>query len=460
MAIANIAAAAAAGGSTSAPARDVAEESGGDEFSGAIAAAETVAAQAGQKPVAGIPQQQEGETKVAQAGGVQAQATGRIDRAIPQQAGGSSENASLIQKMAVSSNTGVDIAGLKPWSPDWVFEGGMNRNPAQKTLIGDQAGGGSADASEGLEQLLRQSGAIMADSPDERIATAPGLPGSASMKGVAARTLGGDDFISVRQASAPRGQVPSAIGAQPAIQVPSAGTTLPTAIEPVVEGRSAKAKLPDTLGLVNPHESGTGQKAGVLPFPAMADAVRMDGAVVPGSMGRTRLDSESVGGIAQSIRQLGSGGEVRIRLKPDHLGEISLRVSTGGRAGSEVGLQIHASDERARKILEESLGSLRESLATQNLSLAHVDVRVAEQPSGSAQTGADSGGDRPGLAGQQQFSSNSGDGSRRNSGGDGASGAEAGTSRAPAKAASRSATAFGGGGGTRAMASNRLDVIA
>ena len=214
MAIANIAAAAAAGGSTSAPARDVAEESGGDEFSGAIAAAETVAAQAGQKPVAGIPQQQEGETKVAQAGGVQAQATGRIDRAIPQQAGGSSENASLIQKMAVSSNTGVDIAGLKPWSPDWVFEGGMNRNPAQKTLIGDQAGGGSADASEGLEQLLRQSGAIMADSPDERIATAPGLPDSASMKGVAARTLGGDDFISVRQASAPRGQVPSAIGAQ------------------------------------------------------------------------------------------------------------------------------------------------------------------------------------------------------------------------------------------------------
>jgi flagellar hook-length control protein FliK len=187
--------------------------------------------------------------------------------------------------------------------------------------------------------------------------------------------------------------------------------------------------------------------------------MKMDGSVVAGSMSQNRLNSESVGGIAQSIRQLGNGGEVRIRLKPDHLGELHLKVMTGGKSGSEVGLQIHASDDQAKKILEESLGSLRESLASQNLSLAKVDVQVA-QPSSSANLGNDSNQDRPGLAGQQNFSSNSGDGNRGNSSQGRSSGADTAPAGGTVKATPRQAAAFGGGGAARAVASSRLDVIA
>jgi len=102
------------------------DESVDEDFSGAVAAADLVAASGtrpdGRKAVletaaqVGVPnlksQKDEGQ--------VQALATGKIDRMIPRNAGGGSEASSLIQKMAVSSNTGVDIAGLKPWSPDWV----------------------------------------------------------------------------------------------------------------------------------------------------------------------------------------------------------------------------------------------------------------------------------------------------------------------------------------------------
>jgi len=448
-----------------------ADESGGEEFSGAVAAADLVAAQAGQKPVdvvkLGVPHQD--QQVAALSGGIQAAASGKLDRAVPGNAGGSSENASLIQKMAVSSNTGVDIAGLKPWSPDWVFEGGMNKHPSQKTLIEDPARGGSAGALESLEQLLQQSGATMAGSPDGQMA-AGGVPMGAQQMGVAqaganakglpgAKTLGSDDFVNVRQASMMSKQAKGAVGTEQAIAMPGSGLKSPNAAEPAAELKDKKAKLPDTLGLIHP-QAGKNEGPNVLPFNAGANAMKVDGSVVAGSMSQNRLNSESVGGIAQSIRQLGNGGEVRIRLKPDHLGELHLKVMTGGKAGSEVGLQIHASDDRAKKILEESLGSLRESLAAQNLSLAKVDVQVA-QPSSSANLGNDSNQDRPGLSGQQNFSSNSGDGNRGNSARDGSSGSDTASARGTVKAAPRqAAAAFGGGGTARAVASSRLDVIA
>jgi flagellar hook-length control protein FliK len=67
------------------------------------------------------------------------------------------------------------------------------------------------------------------------------------------------------------------------------------------------------------------------------------------------------------------GGEMRVRLKPENLGELNLRVIANG---NHVGLQIQASDERAKKIIEESLGYLKESLSAQKLSLGQVDLTV------------------------------------------------------------------------------------
>ena len=100
------------------------------------------------------------------------------------------------------------------------------------------------------------------------------------------------------------------------------------------------------------------------------------GHVVPGSMTRNRLSSEAVIGLSSGVKSLAGngGGEIRIRLRPDNLGELNLKVTT---LGNQVGLKIQASDEGARKIIEETLGSLKEKLATQNLSLGRVEITLA-----------------------------------------------------------------------------------
>ena len=106
-------------------------------------------------------------------------------------------------------------------------------------------------------------------------------------------------------------------------------------------------------------------------------AVELTGHVTTGAMAKSRLSSESLMGMTSSIRTIAgngvtpSAGEMRIRLNPDHLGELSLKVSTRGK---EVGLQIRASNEEAKRVLEESLGHLRENLASNALNLARVEV--------------------------------------------------------------------------------------
>jgi len=105
--------------------------------------------------------------------------------------------------------------------------------------------------------------------------------------------------------------------------------------------------------------------------------LELTGHVTTGAMAKNRLSSESLMGMTSSIRTIaGDGvtpasGEMRIRLNPDHLGELTLKVSTRGK---EVGLQIRASNEDAKRVLEESLGHLRENLATNSLNLARVEV--------------------------------------------------------------------------------------
>jgi flagellar hook-length control protein FliK len=68
-----------------------------------------------------------------------------------------------------------------------------------------------------------------------------------------------------------------------------------------------------------------------------------------------------------------------------------------------VGLQIRASDDRAKRILEESMSHLKESLAQQNLSLAQVDVSVASAGSSSGDFRNDSGNSNQSNFAQQSF---------------------------------------------------------
>ncbi len=118
----------------------------------------------------------------------------------------------------------------------------------------------------------------------------------------------------------------------------------------------------------------------------------ISGHVVQGAGAKDRLSHESLLGVATSARELNAqgGGEIRVRLKPDNLGELNMRVTTHG---NQVALHIQASDEKAKLIIEQSMASLKTSLAQQNLSLGKVDVTVAH----AAQQGqaSDNRGDQP-----------------------------------------------------------------
>ena len=72
---------------------------------------------------------------------------------------------------------------------------------------------------------------------------------------------------------------------------------------------------------------------------------------------------------------------MRIRLRPDHLGELRLIVSAHG---NRVGIQFQASHEKTKKIIESSLASLKESLSSQNLILSQIDLTLLQASSREA----------------------------------------------------------------------------
>jgi len=135
--------------------------------------------------------------------------------------------------------------------------------------------------------------------------------------------------------------------------------------------------------------------ASVKPLP-----LQLTGHVTQGAMTRERLSSEALSSLGSGIRNLGAqgGGEIRIRLKPENLGELHLRVVT---RGNEVGLRIQASDDNSKKIIEESMGYLRESLSANQLSLARVEVTVAQ--AASSAFGSDNSSSQQ-QSSQQSFS--------------------------------------------------------
>jgi len=480
------------------------------EFGGEMAMAEMLSSSAAvaQKPQSGSlggKFQLDGSSKPSAGPSREA---GKFEKSAPQSPMVSEDAGALIQKMAVGSNTGAEITGLKPWSKEWVMEGGLNRHPAQKTLLGGDTRGESADASEklaSLAKLIAASSAPSDGSMPAEMATAMGTGISGGMlegpadgtleglqlagmnpsmvefsnspqKGAPARkkAMSGGDFLSIKQEAAPamvKGQ--SIHGASDhlkvipgGLQAPIMGQGRPESPDPVTGGK-AKDQGPlagDTLGLIHPELNGKGGVAlskSTLPFSVAPGTMQLNGAVVPGTMQRNRLSSESVLGVSQGIRELkaSGGGEMRLRLKPDHLGELHLKVVSGGKTGSEIGLQIQASDERAKKILEESIGSLKDSLAGQSLSLNKVEVQVSAPSAGSSSSNSFGQESRSDLFGQQFAqgdSKQSGQGNSQQSG-ERMDGLRSGASTRQAN----QAFVGGSGGSSRsASAAGRLDVMA
>ena len=100
----------------------------------------------------------------------------------------------------------------------------------------------------------------------------------------------------------------------------------------------------------------------------------MDATVTQTAGQKPVLTAESVNQIGNQVNLLGQArqdGEIKIRLRPDHLGELQMSVRT---QGQNVSIQIRAANDEAKKIIEDSLGALREHLSAQNLALARIDV--------------------------------------------------------------------------------------
>jgi flagellar hook-length control protein FliK len=100
----------------------------------------------------------------------------------------------------------------------------------------------------------------------------------------------------------------------------------------------------------------------------------IDAPVTTGSQQKPVLSHDALHQISTQVNLLGlakQDGEIKIRLRPDHLGELHMSVRTQGQS---VSIQIQAHEGQAKKIIEASLSALKDSLAAQNLTLANVEI--------------------------------------------------------------------------------------
>jgi flagellar hook-length control protein FliK len=132
----------------------------------------------------------------------------------------------------------------------------------------------------------------------------------------------------------------------------------------------------------------------------------IDAPVTQGPAGKNVLSHDAIHQMTQSVNMLSQArqdGEIKIRLRPDHLGELHMSVKT---QGQHVSIEIKAQNSESKKIIEASLASLKDSLGQQNLTLARIDIVNAPA---HAQNAADQGMQMD----MSQFRQNSGQSSDR-----------------------------------------------
>ena len=78
------------------------------------------------------------------------------------------------------------------------------------------------------------------------------------------------------------------------------------------------------------------------------------------------------------------GGEMHMTLKPDHLGEIQLRVAM---EGNHVNVQMVTERTEVKKLIEQSVHELRHGLAQHDLSMNKLDVSVGDRTAGGFKQG-------------------------------------------------------------------------
>lgn len=111
--------------------------------------------------------------------------------------------------------------------------------------------------------------------------------------------------------------------------------------------------------------------------------------VAAGAAGSNRAaqQSESKEGLQQIMNQAQfmikkGGGEAKVQLNPEGLGEIHMKVSVND---GKVGIQMQAETKEAKKLIESSMNELQSTLGQHKLSIDHLKVDVGNQTSTDSQ---------------------------------------------------------------------------
>lgn len=127
---------------------------------------------------------------------------------------------------------------------------------------------------------------------------------------------------------------------------------------------------------------------GVTGVPVAQRAGAKVSAQPPKAAGSPRTDrqihAQAVRGIAAAVKQ--GGGSITLRLEPEHLGSLRVRVEV---KGHKVTAGIEAGTESARRLLEEGRESLRAALEARGLQVERVEVRLNEHLSDGVRDDAD-----------------------------------------------------------------------
>ncbi|OFZ21039.1 MAG: hypothetical protein A2X94_06825 [Bdellovibrionales bacterium GWB1_55_8] len=347
----------------------------------------------------------------------------------------------LAQKSAAGMSTAAAIAGLKPWSGEWVFEGFENPRPELQPLFsGESKPELTPEMVKGLMDKAADAAALQTrgDAGPQSLqmqgAEAAGFTGPEGLEKLTDGLNGALEGVSLHGEPTITGQRDKAEGGKKGLTTQLSGDEFLNALNSVRNAgvKGAKSQLSGDSGQggagsqaqmragirpelkmirggaeKNGEQSrfselmGTslGHQAGSPENTSQSGTVELTAHVAKGEMARDRLSSDTLLGLSGNIRNMTAhgGGEIRIRLRPENLGELHLRVVT---RGTEVGLQIQASDDKAMKVIEESMNFLKDSLASQNLSLGKVELAVGSSHGTSFSSNS---GNEQGQQGQHGF---------------------------------------------------------
>lgn len=256
---------------------------------------------------------------------------------------------------AAPSDTGLDAAAPAPGWPPPGLSSLFPGSPVLAAQAGEQAAASTLASARGFAL-----GALLPEAVDARLpdSTSPSpATGLALDKGVASTMAAAAMPMPQANAAGPDA-LAAALARQPAM------LRLPVADD---SDTSSLTALTETLGLERAPDAAA--LAPTSPAPALHKLDLAAAFPAPVPLPSPRF-AEEVGARLQWIAEQ-QGGEATLRISPDGLGPVEIRLKLDG---DRVELGFTATQQDTRQALQDALPKLREMLAQQGLQLGQADV--------------------------------------------------------------------------------------